>query len=390
MAAGGGLVPAFPLQGTAVSAGTDVHSGPTGPGHGMAGDPMFTLDTRSQHAVAFPVTAGTLTSKTGGGDENDAAVNLLVPQVVNALTRNGITGTDDNTAQGGHLIANTLTRSGAQSQDPEMENLIGVDLAQITSGENRSNPQPGDPQPSLTASGQAAVFQGHGTNVGPMGTLRAGSGTVTGGVPFTVAGEITHALTAEGADASEDGTGRGTPVVAYALRRDPGGTGQGHNTNYVPVPPMAFGHANGMDPQASEAVTPTLRAANGVGGGSVMTSIDWQGGSNQDQVVTPDGTSPTLAHSSNAHAGHHQPKIMQPDAAVRRLTPVECERLQGYPDRWTADRHELVLNGNRWEVVRRSVAQADSGRYRELGNSIAVPVFEWLARRMAAHCRGEL
>lgn len=365
MAAGGGLVPAFPLQGTAVSAGTDVHSGPTGPGHGMAGDPMFTLDTRSQHAVAFPVTAGTLTSKTGGGDENDAAVNLLVPQVVNALTRNSITGTDDNTAQGGHLIANTLTRSGAQSQDPEMKNLIGVDLAQITSGENRSNPQPGDPQPSLAASGQAAVFQGHGTNVGPMGTLRAGSGTVTGGVPFTVAGEITHALTAEGADASEDGTGRGTPVVA-------------------------FGHANGMDPQASEVVTPTLRAGNGVGGGSVMTSIDWQGGSNQDQVVTPNGTSPTLAHSSNAHAGHHQPKIMQPDAAVRRLTPVECERLQGYPDRWTADRHELVLNGNRWEVVRRSVAQADSGRYRQLGNSIAVPVFEWLARRMAAYCRGEL
>lgn len=50
---------------------------------------------------------------------------------------------------------------------------------------------------------------------------------------------------------------------------------------------------------------------------------------------------------------------------VRRLTPVECERLQGFPDGWTA-----VNN------------QSDSARYRQLGNAVAVPVAEWIGRRI--------
>lgn len=55
---------------------------------------------------------------------------------------------------------------------------------------------------------------------------------------------------------------------------------------------------------------------------------------------------------------------------VRRLTPLEAERLQGYPDGWT-----LTSNGK---------PQADSARYKQLGNSIAVPVFTWVAKRLAA------
>lgn len=48
---------------------------------------------------------------------------------------------------------------------------------------------------------------------------------------------------------------------------------------------------------------------------------------------------------------------------VRRLTPTECERLQGFPDGWTA-------------------GQSDSARYRQLGNAVAVPVAEWIGRRL--------
>jgi DNA (cytosine-5)-methyltransferase 1 len=44
---------------------------------------------------------------------------------------------------------------------------------------------------------------------------------------------------------------------------------------------------------------------------------------------------------------------------VRRLTPIECERLQGFPDDWTA-------------------GQSDSQRYKQMGNAVAVPVVEWL------------
>lgn len=50
---------------------------------------------------------------------------------------------------------------------------------------------------------------------------------------------------------------------------------------------------------------------------------------------------------------------------VRRLTPVECERLQGFPDGHTE-------------------GQSDSARYRQLGNAVAVPVAEWLGRRIVA------
>ena len=48
---------------------------------------------------------------------------------------------------------------------------------------------------------------------------------------------------------------------------------------------------------------------------------------------------------------------------VRRLTPKECERLQGFPDDWT-------------------VSQADSSRYKMMGNAVTVPVVEWIIKRM--------
>ena len=50
-------------------------------------------------------------------------------------------------------------------------------------------------------------------------------------------------------------------------------------------------------------------------------------------------------------------------STVRRLTPVECERLQGFPDNWTEN-------------------QADTHRYKQMGNAIAVPVVSWLVNRL--------
>jgi len=47
------------------------------------------------------------------------------------------------------------------------------------------------------------------------------------------------------------------------------------------------------------------------------------------------------------------------DPTVRRLTPLECERLQGFPDNWTE-------------------GQSDSQRYKQMGNAVAVPVVEWV------------
>jgi DNA (cytosine-5)-methyltransferase 1 len=115
---------------------------------------------------------------------------------------------------------------------------------------------------------------------------------------------VTHALTAEGADASEDGTGRGTPLVPVFA-------------------PLTAG-------------TP---AGPGVNAAGRRMEDDWN--------LTGAGQ------------------------AVRRLTPRECERLQGFPDDWT-----------RW--LADGIEQSDSARYRELGNAVAVPVPAWITRRLAA------
>lgn len=61
---------------------------------------------------------------------------------------------------------------------------------------------------------------------------------------------------------------------------------------------------------------------------------------------------------------------------VRRLTPLECERLQGFPDGWTC----LCGNGAKGSQF---CTCADSPRYRQLGNAVTVPVAEWIARRIA-------
>lgn len=62
---------------------------------------------------------------------------------------------------------------------------------------------------------------------------------------------------------------------------------------------------------------------------------------------------------------------------VRRLTPLECERLQGYPDGWT-DIGEWVDSKGKLHK------QADSPRYKALGNSIAIPPWKWLLKRLCA------
>jgi DNA (cytosine-5)-methyltransferase 1 len=59
---------------------------------------------------------------------------------------------------------------------------------------------------------------------------------------------------------------------------------------------------------------------------------------------------------------------------VRRLMPVECERLQGFPDGWT----EISWRGKPSEEC------PDGPRYKSLGNSMAVPVMRWIGRRIEA------
>lgn len=61
---------------------------------------------------------------------------------------------------------------------------------------------------------------------------------------------------------------------------------------------------------------------------------------------------------------------------VRRLTPLECERLQGYPDGWTDIGDWIDSKGKKHK------GESDAPRYKALGNSIALPFWEWMAGRM--------
>ncbi len=61
-----------------------------------------------------------------------------------------------------------------------------------------------------------------------------------------------------------------------------------------------------------------------------------------------------------------------PFVGVRRLTPLECEKLQGFPSFWT---EHLVKDGE-------LVLQSDTQRYKQLGNAVAVPVAEWIGKRI--------
>lgn len=233
-----------------------------------------------------------LSASDGGADDNDATGGRpIVGTLLAGSPTSYRVGPDE--AADGHLVATAVTaREGKGPDSDATTTLIPFDAAQITSPHNRANPRPGAPAAALAAGGQPHVAYG----------LRSDPGGVGQGHNTSY---VAHALTSEGADASEDGTGRGTPLV-----------------------PVAF---------------------------------DWQtdGSERARPNTSTDRTSAIATTKRDAVATA---------TAVRRLTPTECERLQGLPDGWTA------TSGGR--------PQSDSARYRQLGNSVAVPVFEWVLRRL--------
>ena len=77
----------------------------------------------------------------------------------------------------------------------------------------------------------------------------------------------------------------------------------------------------------------------------------------------------------------HQTPASLSAMRVRRLTPTECERLQGFPDGYTA---VIIVRRNRHGNPTRRRVAADGPRYKALGNSMAVPVMAWIGQRIEA------
>lgn len=123
----------------------------------------------------------------------------------------------------------------------------------------------------------------------------------------------------------------------------------------------------------ADQITPTLNVFdnNSEARATVLTVA--LRGRNEGAVPEVHGDGQTVGTLRSSVGGSSRDYLAQ-QHGVRRLTPVECERLMGWPDDHTRYRH--TPNG--------PVEQADSHRYKQCGNGMASPVVEWIARRILA------
>jgi DNA (cytosine-5)-methyltransferase 1 len=232
---------------------------------------------------------------------------------------------------------------------------------------------------------------------------------------------VTHSLRADGFDASEDGTGRGTPLVpvAWALGSHVGAAdGDQTNRSHAAGGPVGSGISEELsyalrggraqsvalrgrgeshdleyrqDGIANAVLTPNGGRA-GIGVGAVAFPANLSGtqcASAEDIAPALGAENPTAvafnARQVTSKTNRSRCEPGQPigtldtdggmhvatTAAVRRLTPVECSRLQGFPDDYL-------------DIQYRGRPAADGNKYRALGNSMAVPCVRWIGRAILA------
>lgn len=160
-------------------------------------------------------------------------------------------------------------------------------------------------------------------------------------------------------------------------------------------------------------VVPSLQARMGTGGNQVPLTYQMQGfgdyregdvASSCKQRDFKDGTdlvcsvdcrnfceggetNGTLQAKSNGGISYNLQNTVRTGMVVRRLTPMECERLQGYPDGWTdiGEWYDGQTGEGYWvDSLGKRHKTADSPRYKALGNSIALPFWDFLAKRISA------
>jgi DNA (cytosine-5)-methyltransferase 1 len=90
----------------------------------------------------------------------------------------------------------------------------------------------------------------------------------------------------------------------------------------------------------------------------------------------------TITSNTGGGGETQNPAFVRENLTVRRLTPIECERLQGFPDNWTSEKMELILEGNEWKATGKVVKQADGPRYKAMGNAVTVNVAEWIGKQI--------
>lgn len=190
---------------------------------------------------------------------------------------------------------------------------------------------------------------GYGEEVSP--TLAAAP-SGTNQTPAVVALDRTHAC-----DVIRE---CGEQVPALQARMGTGG-------NQVPLT-FAFGRSDAL---VESDVASTQSARQGKSATDLVCAVDCRNFREGGE------TNGTLQAKSNGGISYNLQNTVRTGMIVRRLTPMECERLQGYPDGWTDIDEWMDSKGKRHK-------DADSPRYKALGNSIALPFWDFLAKRISA------
>lgn len=269
------------------------------------------------------------------------------------------------------LEAGPRGRGGQQYGAEQAVNLVANSLTSSDGGADVD-----DVQAMHVVAGQC-----HGGNVGELGTLRAGNGAVTGGVPF-VASTLTQRPFA-------DNESQESRLVAFGWQNSPAQTMRIADT----APPL------------------DLRKTPAVFGDPIAFDRAQIASADNRSTSNPGKPCPTLARDNEVHVAHtlrgegsdasedgtgRGTPLTPARGMVRRLTPRECERLQGFPDDWTLipmsrrQRKSVLEDFARYlraqhpDLSDREICHLakDGPRYRAIGNSMAVDVMRWIGTRI--------
>ena len=220
------------------------------------------------------------------------------------------------------------------------------------------------PARSTAGGGLGTDFDCDGGVVQVCPTLRAGGNRTGGDRPpgtdvdtaDSLIVQTAHTLRGEGFDASEDGTGRGTPLVAATLNA---AMGKGKNGQDVgALVPAIVGQA-----MSAKWAKGSAGPAGDEHHNLIPVPIAFPERMSGTQCASSENVSPSL--------GALNPTAVATQWAVRRLTPRECERLMGLPDGHTG-------------VPHKGKPAADGPRYKALGNSWAINAARWIGERIAS------
>lgn len=233
--------------------------------------------------------------------------------------------------------------TGGNNTPLVMERVIPFDTTQITSPNNWSHPKPDDPcHPLASTAHPPAVAYGLDQQGGK------------GGANYSE--EVCPPILSDS---------HGTPhAIAFTQN-------QGEEVRDLDdTVPTCIGNGQGdIASHISEEMSQTLNCMHDPM--AVMTAVDCRNGTENEEV---NGTLQAKEQGQNLNSNN----VARTGNTVRRLTPLECERLQSFPDNWTNIGDWVDSKGKLHK------GDADTPRYKALGNSIALPFWDWLLGRISA------